>query len=381
MTSTNTWHSIQALRGLAVLGVIAFHCQTVEQKYSAGDFLLPDFLLLGQSGVDLFFVISGFIMVTVTRGRFAGERETLRFLWGRCTRIYPTYWFYYCLPAAIFLVKPQWVNTSQGHQVNLFTSFFLLPDPHLPIVMVAWSLIHELWFYLVFALLLQFRKRFLLPALFLWGAIIIVFNFFITLDALSAVARIVLHPYSLQFILGALAGVFSSSRYWQYFTPRMALLGISFIVAGGLPFVYTQNILENAGLLRVLSMGALYTLLIVSCTVLEKKGGVQVPRIMSFLGDISYTVYLSHILVLNVVGRLWQASGPFPGSVGDNLLACVLMLAAVIGYGWLGYRCIERPISHISHRLRTRWFDRGDKEKSGTPMKVQDQSFSKVRGL
>ena len=370
MTSTNTWHSIQALRGLAVLGVIAFHCQTVEQKYSAGDFLLPNFLLLGQSGVDLFFVISGFIMVTVTHGRFARERESLRFLWGRCTRIYPTYWFYYCLTAAVFLVKPQWVNTSQGHQVNLFTSFFLLPDPHLPIVMVAWSLIHELWFYLVFAMMLQFRERFLLPALFLWGAIIIAFNCLFTPDGLSPGARIVLHPYSLQFVLGALAGVFSSSRYWQHFTPQIALLGISLTVAGGLPFVYAHNILENADLSRALTMGLLYTLLIISCTALEKNGRVRVPRMMQFLGDISYTVYLSHILVLNAVGRLWQASGPFPGSVIDNFFACVIMLAAVIGYGWLGYRCIERPISHISHRLRARWFDRGGKEKSGTPIKA-----------
>lgn len=370
MTSTNTWYSIQALRGLAVLGVIAFHCQTVEQKYSAGDSLLPDFLLLGQSGVDLFFVISGFIMVTVTRGRFARERESLRFLWGRCTRIYPTYWFYYCLTAAVFLVKPQWVNTSQGHQVNLFTSFFLLPDPHLPIVMVAWSLIHELWFYLVFAMMLQFRERFLLPALFLWGAIIIAFNCFITPHGLSPGALIVLHPYSLQFVLGALAGVFSYSRYWQHFTPRMALLGISLIVAGGLPFVYAHDILKNADLSRALIMGLLYTLLIISCTVLEKKGRVRVPRMMQLLGDISYTVYLSHILVLNAVGRLWQASGPFPGSVVDNFLTCVIMLAAVIGYGWLGYRCIERPIGQISHRLRARWFDRGGKEKCGTPLKA-----------
>ena len=98
--------SIQALRGIAVLAVVAFHAMTVEHRYGGGNQLLPDLLQLGQSGVDLFFVISGFVMVTVTRGRFAGRGQTGRFLWSRFSRIYPTYWFYYCLTAAVFLIRP-----------------------------------------------------------------------------------------------------------------------------------------------------------------------------------------------------------------------------------------------------------------------------------
>ena len=135
--------SIQALRGIALLGVIGFHFLFIEKKYSGGDFLLPDFLHLGQSGVDLFFVISGFIMVTVTKGRFTLNGEVIRFLWGRLTRIYPTYWFYFFLTLAIFLIKPAWVNASQEHQTQLISSFLLLPSDQLPLVMAAWSLSHE----------------------------------------------------------------------------------------------------------------------------------------------------------------------------------------------------------------------------------------------
>jgi peptidoglycan/LPS O-acetylase OafA/YrhL len=97
----NKLRSIQALRGVAVLSVVAFHALSIEQKYSGGDLLFPDFLRLGQSGVDLFFVISGFVMVTVTKGRFGPNGERMRFLWGRLTRIYPTYWFYFFLTAAL----------------------------------------------------------------------------------------------------------------------------------------------------------------------------------------------------------------------------------------------------------------------------------------
>lgn len=60
--------SIQMLRGIAVLAVVAFHLLPIEHKYSGGDRLLPELLFLGQFGVDLFFVISGFVMVVVTQG-------------------------------------------------------------------------------------------------------------------------------------------------------------------------------------------------------------------------------------------------------------------------------------------------------------------------
>ena len=80
-------------------------------------------------------------------------------------------WIYFILVTAIFLVKPSWVNASQGNQIDL-VKFFLLPSNQLPIVMAAWSLIHELWFYLIFALLLNFNKRILLPALMLLAGII-----------------------------------------------------------------------------------------------------------------------------------------------------------------------------------------------------------------
>ncbi|MCF5549807.1 acyltransferase family protein, partial [Pseudomonas syringae] len=61
-------YSLQGLRGVAVLGVVLFHMMSVESKFSGGDILLPPWLDFFQLGVDLFFVISGFVMVIVSRG-------------------------------------------------------------------------------------------------------------------------------------------------------------------------------------------------------------------------------------------------------------------------------------------------------------------------
>lgn len=351
------WLSIQALRGVAVLGAVLFHSQVIERKYSGGDFLLPGFLRFGQSGVDLFFVISGFVMVTVTKGRFASNRETMRFLWGRLARIYPTYWFYFFLTLAVFLVRPDWVNSSQERQADLVRSLFLLPDDRLPLVMVAWSLIHELWFYLVFTVMLRFNERLLLPSLLLWGTIIMVVNMFVTVDELSAGLRIALHPYSLEFTVGALAALFVHSDHTRIFSSRKALLIALVVVSAGLSLVYTHNVLRGVVLRRAGVIGALYGLLVLSLAASEKETQVSIPRPLQLLGDVSYTVYLSHVLVLSAIGRMWMMAHPAPSSLYDNFLAFLIMLAAVVGYGWVGYRLIEQPMLTVSHRLRTRWFE------------------------
>jgi Predicted acyltransferases len=187
---------------VAALAVVAFHAQFVEHKVAGSTVLLPEALRLGRTGVDLFFVISGFVMITVTRSRF-GPGEFPRFIWSRLTRIYPVYWFYFALFAAVFLIHPAWVNASQHHQFSWLHSFFLLPDPHLPLVMVGWSLIHELWFYLVFSLLLCLPRRWLPFELAVWALGIVVVACTVSLADLSPGLRVVAHPYTLEFIAGA----------------------------------------------------------------------------------------------------------------------------------------------------------------------------------
>ncbi len=353
----NKWLSVQALRGIAVLGVVAFHSMIIEKKYSGGDLLLPDFVQLGQSGVDLFFVISGFVMVSVSTGRFARSGETWRFLWSRLTRIYPTYWFYFLLTAAVALIKPQWVNSTQGHQAELFSSFLLLPGNKLPLVMVAWSLIHELWFYIVFSVLLQLNERQLLPSLLFWGAIIVIVNVLVEVADLTAGIRIVLHPYTLEFIIGALVSIFISSEYAGKFTQRMSHMTIMVVLPVGLTLVYAFEILKDASLMRANVIGTLYGLLVLSLVSLEREKKAIAPGFLQFIGDMSYTVYLSHVLVLSAIGKLWTMANPPQDSLIDNMFVCLTMLAAAICYGWIGYRLIEKPILRISHRLRTRWYE------------------------
>ncbi len=283
----------------------------------------------------------------------------MRFLWGRLTRIYPTYWFYFFLTVAIFLIKPNWVNSSQGHQTQLVSSFLLLPSNQLPLVMVAWSLIHELWFYLVFSFLLTLRERLLLPSLLLWGAIVTIGNLLFWTSDLSAGVRIALHPYSLEFIMGALVAIFISTEHAAKLTARNAALIIAIVLSVALPAVHAFDVLEQGPMLRATIMGTLYGSLVLSVAILERLNKFNPPKSLQFVGDVSYTIYLSHILVLSAIGRLWQMASPAPDSLLDNMLVFLIIPAAVVGYGWVGYRLIEEPILRVSHRLRVRWFDNG----------------------
>jgi len=344
--------AIQALRGVAALAVVAIHATAIERKYSGGDLLLPEWFRFGASGVDLFFVISGFVMVTVTRGRFGRINEVLRFLWGRVTRIYPTYWFYFFITLAVLLWQPSWVNTSLPQQASLWASFLLLPTNTLPLVMVAWSLINELWFYFVFAILLFFPEKALLPSLCVWAAAILVVTLFVDTSAFTPTALIIVNPFTLEFIIGSLVALIVRAEYARKL-PAGLCWGMLIVVAVSLILAHAAGALEGSALKRALAMGGLYGALLASCVVLEARRSLRIPTFMRLNGDMSYTVYLSHVLVLSVIGKIWFAIGPVSG-LWDNAVACAVMFAAVVVYGGIAYRLIERPMVDLSHRLRAR---------------------------
>jgi len=131
-----TWYS-------CIIGCF-FHLVTIERKYGGSGAILPDLLQFGMFGVDLFFMVSGFVMVTVTKGKFQIPKQAVKFIYHRVARIYPSYWVYSILVLIVFLVKPTWVNNSQGNQVDILSSFLLFPSHTLPLVMVGWTLIHVL---------------------------------------------------------------------------------------------------------------------------------------------------------------------------------------------------------------------------------------------
>lgn len=101
-----------------------------------------------------------------------------------------------------------------------------------------------------------------------------------------------------------------------------------------------------------------------SLVLLERRQLIRFPQPLVFTGDMSYTLYLSHLLVLGVIGRAWLVMGNWPGSLLDNLLFLLLMMAAVLCYGWVGYSFFEKPVLDRATDYCNRRFRRASSRKS-----------------
>jgi exopolysaccharide production protein ExoZ len=338
--------SIQAARGLAALMVVGFHAQSIDHKYLTEPFL-PHFFNIGQTGVDLFFVVSGFVMAITTRQR-RGLADSRRFLANRFFRIYPTYWLYFCALAVVYFTMPGLINSSQGGKVDLVRSFFLLPSDSLPLLMVAWSLTLELWFYIVFALLILAPRRAVSSVLLVWLAGILACA--VLLDTPNNLfLRVLVHPFTVEFIFGALAGLL-------WLSPRSANVGgragASLAVAGTAIVVMTyklgvidgSDVIATASTLRVVTVGIGYAALLLGLAFMERAGR-QILKPLGSIGDASYTLYLSHILTLNLCARIWFASPLANRDSAMNMVAFwALTLLACLAFTWVAYRMTERPL-------------------------------------
>lgn len=345
--------SIQVARGFAALSVVAFHSLSGEPKYFSNISVLPRFFDGGMAGVDLFFVISGFVMVLTTRGRHARAREVGKFVWNRLFRIYPTYWFYYLLLLPVFLIAPSWINASEGNQVDLFASFFLLPSELLPLLLVAWTLTIELWFYVVFALILFLPERWLPVALGVWFVVLTIVNWNGPISA-SPFVEVPANAMAIEFIFGGVAALLFR-RVNRIVAVVCAVVGIVVVVTLGQ--ATPMDLTAGSGLLRPLTLGLGFALLMLAFTAWENRSGIGFLGRFTALGDMSYSLYLNHVLTFAVMGRLWAAfAGPLATSIPAIITYWIITFAVVLLVGYLSYRLVERPVMSLSRRWSAKVF-------------------------
>jgi len=337
---------IQALRGIAVLFVLFSHLFRIEGKY-ADELILPKIMLAGASGVDIFFVISGFIMVTVTHKNRQGILNGINFLYRRALRIYPTYWIYTTLVLVAYLINSNLVNS--GAPADIVASYALWPTGNPFLVAVGWTLSHEIYFYLVFLLIFLLPERFFIYALAAWTAFVVTAGSLYQGD--SPLIGLALSPLTLEFIAGALL-----AHIILNYRPSLPLVycGLLIIISLGTIFIGGQYYIDSTGdtpngWSRAFFFG-LPAAVIVFCTDIAEYKGARIPLWLSKIGDASYSTYLSHVLVLSVLGHIWTKA-PHLGITESYLVLPTMVIASLI-YGWLSYIYIEKPILSFSHSWR-----------------------------
>ena len=345
--------SLQVLRAVAVLLIVARHLQVYAARASGSSPMLGQFFA-GDMGVDLFFVISGFIMVTVHRSPVARPAQAAEFLYRRVSRVYPLYWFYSLLALVVYLWWPGWLHRFDvGMDVHPLRSFLLWPQRHWPLLGQAWSLVYEMYFYLVYAGLLLLPARWFWRGLLFWAGAVLTGNFILAyLPALDCPeTRLVCALLTLEFIAGALVGLAvrrtEPTRRHAVWGWLAVGLSVAWIVGGLLPLE-----VHLAGGRRLLGYGVPAVALVYGFTVLENAGRRPAP-FLARIGDWSYSVYLSHIFVIAAVAHLtsWL---PALGWVTQSLLE-ISSVAAVLLTGALSYRYLEIPLLQMSRRPLSLW--------------------------
>lgn len=337
--------TLQVTRGVAANLVVLSHLSIIETKYTGGQ-ILPTFALYGTAGVDIFFVLSGFIMVTIA-GKGIGATQ---FLWRRVARIYPPYWLVSLVVLATTLVEPAWVNSSLQGPISLWRSFLLVPDTTLPLLAVGWTLIHEVYFYLVFAVLLALRIT--IPiGLIGWGVALLVAlvvgGDYVTSFALG---RIWTNPLTAEFMVGAAIGVLYNHKNMRG-AAWAGVIGLLMLVVA-IVFAAPAMSLANSPHLdawRVVLFGIPAALIIYWLAALEQKTAPVPSTLLTALGDWSYATFLTHVLVLSAVGRIIHALAP-PGALSSLVLIFVGFLLVNL-VGAFMFRFFERPTLAVLYRF------------------------------
>lgn len=351
---------IQALRGVAALMVVMSHLFIIEQKYSV-DQILGDWAIYGMAGVDLFFVISGFIMVYVMWDRPRGAKAAGEFLWGRASRIYPLYWIVSLVLLALWFVRPDMVFSSIDAPPDILKSFALFPHEREPLLAVGWTLVHEMYFYLVFAGIMLLPRKALLPCLIVWLLVILAINEEpqIYNGPQGTVFSLVISPITLEFLAGAyycwllknsaLKGTGAKSgKFAEILTNIIILVSISWLIWA---LVKLDGLSDFTMRTLYLSLPLMF---LVGASAERDRLGKPIWKPLVTLGDWSYALYLTHVLSLTLMGRIWAHFKS--ESWIDNVLVLLVMIAATIAISGLVYNYIERPIIKAARKTRERLF-------------------------
>lgn len=362
---------IQALRGIAAAAVVLWHASRLLTPNGAGavaQFLQPGAVM----GVDLFFLISGFIMVHTTRGADGTAGYVAGFLVKRITRVWPLWTI--ALAAAVATQLDPGVLTEPARRIWLLHSLLFLPTAGVaadvapiygaPVLGVGWTLNYEMYFYAIFAASMLFG-RWRWAAFSAWvGATVLMIPLLGGklaglsgwLDFLSCdrhyhygvqYLNLVTSPLILLFVAGVLIGLLHRSPAWQIENRRFAAaLAVAATVAVAVQFVLAFRPYHG-----VLHWGlTLIPLLLISALTSRPLGG-YVPRWLSYLGDISFSLYLWHPIVLG--GAAYFLRSEASGSAAFRFGVAILALVAAFALAALSHRYIERGLSDA---LRRRMF-------------------------
>lgn len=309
-------YSIHYLRGIAALLVFMYHTRGLLNNTYAQRDLGSILFGNGYFGVDLFFMVSGFVIYISTNN----SRSMKSFYVKRFFRIFPLYWV--CL-LSFLIINIFILNKGYGIDILKITkSIFLIPldfDGVPPffgfsIITTAWTLTYEIVFYIIFSISMMVSHKYRAEL-----CSIFIFIMIITLYFLSSKQSLI-NPYS-RWSDGGVLSLLSSPMFFEFVMGMVAAKIYNIITKEIATKIYGVLIclllFSISGIFLFnghgpMSIGIPCFILLVSLSLIEKVNGFKKIMILSLLGDISYSFYISHpisLLVLNNINPIQVKSG------------------------------------------------------------------------
>jgi exopolysaccharide production protein ExoZ len=327
---------IQILRFLAALAVVAFHALGSPPKgYEIPESTLTFALSYGGRGVDLFFVISGFVIFYATHSSKLTPAEFLR---RRVERIAPLYFFVTFTVTILAITLPATFCTPDWYtprHIIKSLAFIAFTDGDMPVVYVGWSLEYEMYFYLATALLMALTRN-------VWRNIVMIFSAAAIVGQIPGVATALgnyaffADPMILEFVLGVIVGsVFVNGRIgWPM--PVAAACAIA-------------AVLVTDPTSRVILSGMPAACLVAAAAWASRKriDPSWLERALARLGDASYSIYLAQVQTVSLASI--AVAGLFPAI--PPLLLLMVTSSIVVALGLALNILVERPLLKLCRRI------------------------------
>jgi peptidoglycan/LPS O-acetylase OafA/YrhL len=339
VSGEGTFFSIQALRGVAALLVVALHTTQTMNHHFPG-ISGPGFS--GGAGVDIFFVISGFVMTMSSRTLLRSMHPMRTFLWKRIRRVVPMYWLATTVKLGLLMAVPAAGGLLAQGAWHVAASYLFIPSigakgEVLPILIVGWTLNYEMLFYLIVATALGMRLR-MVPFV---SAVILLLSLigFVFADRLP-VALSLVSPILMEFLYGVLIAQLTARLHARRSSQKIFCYAAIVLAFAVIELSPDENVLRT----RILVWGLAALAMVTAAIALEADLGRWIPRWMLELGDSSYSLYLTHTMTLAGIGSLLSHFRGLDRS--GYAVEWVFAAALCLLVGELVYRWVELPITH-----------------------------------
>ena len=354
--------NIQILRAIAALSVVVYHLGVEASKIcDATKQACAYDTTFGLNGVALFFMISGFIMVTISWDDFSKPGAAISFLRRRLERVVPLYWIVTTLAVVGVMIVPSLLSVPVADLGYIISSYLFWPVARVnglvrPIANLGWTLDLEMMFYIVFTFALFWKRT---TGLIISLALLLLLTSMKMAGLFAAGASLASVPLNfwgdpiiLNFIIGMLAAVVYEKGLRLRGPLALGIFALAVIACIGMRLGlegYMYGLLEDGLQNRLLGMGPAMLLFIAGTFGPQVDVSQKLWRYAVLLGDASYSIYLLHPFALRPMSKIWAL---VVNTHLPPMMFALIGLPVALAVSFAFYAFAERPFVVFFHRRR-----------------------------